>query len=250
MLEIKNLSKTFSTSYGPVLRDLDLTISPGTFCVIVGGNGSGKSTLLRCVAGILAPDQGTITLNNQIIPVQELFKHVSLVTQDPRLGTVPELTLLENMVLAQKHSRGLSFYQNAREQTMKQVAELGLGLEAFMDKPLDQLSGGQRQTIATLMGLINHPEVLLLDEHTSALDPASQHKLMAYTNRVIQENHITALMVTHNLQDAITYGHRLIMLDHGVVILDVQGAEKQALKPEQLITLYQQGRREDNHAFL
>lgn len=231
MLNLKNVTKSFSGSFSPVLKGIDLTLSDGEFCVVIGSNGSGKSTLMRVISGEYSIDSGNIDTGSKII---------ASVTQDVNKGTIPEMTLLENIVLSKllAKSASFNFYKQQKEEIITIVKELGIGLERYIDEALSSLSGGQRQMIATLMAIHARPDILLLDEHTSALDPKAQNLLMKYTVESISKNKITTMMITHKLDDAIRYGDRLIMLHQGQIVLDISGKEKQALSVDKLLDLF------------
>lgn len=231
MLNLKNVEKSFPGNFSPVLKGIDLDLSFGEFCVVIGSNGSGKSTLIRSISGEYTIDSGVINTNNKII---------ASVTQDINKGTIPEMTLLENIVLSKllAKSASFSFYKDQREEVIAIVKELRIGLEDYIDQPLSSLSGGQRQMIATLMAIHAKPDILLLDEHTSALDPKAQNLLIEYTTKSIVNNKITALMITHKLDDAIRYGDRLIMLHQGKIVLDLQGDKKKELTVNKLLDLF------------
>ena len=232
MLNLKNIVKTFAGSFKPVLSNLNLHLSKGEFCIIIGSNGSGKSTLMKSISGEYAINSGEIILDKRAI--------IANVTQDINKGTIPEMSLLENMVLSGLLGKNasFSFYKNKSSKIIEIAKELGIGLESYIDRPLKHLSGGQRQMIATLMAISSSPDLLLLDEHTSALDPKMQNLLMEYTAKAIEKNKITTLMITHKLDDAIRYGDRLIMLHQGKVVFDVRGKEKHSLKIDQLLALF------------
>jgi putative tryptophan/tyrosine transport system ATP-binding protein len=231
MLNLKNIKKSFPGNFSPVLKGIDLDLTPGEFCVVIGSNGSGKSTLIRSISGEYTIDSGVINTNNKII---------ASVTQDINKGTIPEMTLLENIVLSKllAKSASFNFYIHQREEVINIVKELGIGLEDYIDQPLSSLSGGQRQMIATLMAIHAKPDILLLDEHTSALDPKAQNLLIKYTAKSIVNNKITALMITHKLDDAIRYGDRLIMLHQGKIVLDIKGDKKKSLSVKELLDLF------------
>lgn len=237
MLQLNHVTKTFSGHFKPVLNDVTLTFNPAEFCVIIGSNGSGKSTLLRTIAGEYVANSGDIRINNQ--PHRTKRHLIASVIQDINQGTVPEMTLLENVVLGcLKKKATLRPYHSRRVDAIRRIQSLGINLERYLNTPLQCLSGGQRQMIATLMAVQSEPSILLLDEHTSALDPKTQHALMAYTAKAIDQRQMLALMVTHKLDDAIQYGNRLIMLCEGCVVLDVSGEQKQALSKAQLLDLF------------
>lgn len=243
MLFLFQVSKSFPSSFDPILKNLTLDLKKGDFCVLIGSNGSGKSTLLKTITGEYGVDFGKIILNQEDITKQSLSsrsKFISSVTQDIIQGTVGEMTLLENLVLSSLRGKKstLSFYASEEERLLKPMEQLGLGLEKYIYTPLGHLSGGQRQMIATLMALFSKPNLLLLDEHTSALDPKTQKTLMGYTDQKIQEYGITSLMVTHNLEDALSYGNRLIMMHKGQIILDAKGEDKKSLTLQKLKNLF------------
>ncbi len=231
MLNLKNVKKSFPGNFLPVLKGINFELSPGEFCIVIGSNGSGKSTLIRLISGEYKIDSGKIESNKKII---------ASVTQDINKGTIPEMTLLENIVLSKLLAKSASFkfYNHQRKEIIEIVKKLGIGLEHYIDKPLSSLSGGQRQMIATLMAIHANPDILLLDEHTSALDPKSQQILMKYTINNILANNITAIMITHKLDDAISYGDRLIMLHQGEIVLDLKGKQKKDLTVDKLLELF------------
>lgn len=240
MLKLVKLDYTFPGSSRPLFQSLELTLQPQAFCVVIGSNGSGKSTLMKLIAGLITPDAGEIWLDHNNLTNADRAHLVASVVQDVNQGTIAEMTLLENMALSFMGAKraGLRAYKHYTAAALAQIRSLDLGLDHRLDQPLSQLSGGQRQMIATLMAVHMRPKVLLLDEHTSALDPKMQAVLMRYTNRSILETHLTAMMVTHKLDDAIAYGNRLIMLCNGQIVLDVSGAQKQALTVSELLTLF------------
>jgi putative tryptophan/tyrosine transport system ATP-binding protein len=241
MLTLNHLYKSFATSNIPILNDITLEITKNEFCTFIGNNGSGKSTLMKCIAGEYALDSGQIKINDRISSTYQRSKTIASVTQDINRGTIGELTLLENMILG--FSRGttakLRFYHRYRDKVQSLVSMLDMNLEQYIDVPLQLLSGGQRQIIATLMAISSTPQILLLDEHTSALDPTTQQKLMAFIDTYVAENNITTLMITHNLEDALTYGNRLIMLHQGKIILDLNAQQKRDMKPQHLLKHFQ-----------
>lgn len=240
MLELKNIYQSFSKDSEPVLKGIDLHLKPAEFCVLIGSNGSGKSTLMNIIAGEYSPSQGTVLIQGHTCREKYKRPRVASVIQDVNKGTIPEMTLLENMALSLSHAKGLkfSFYHHETNTVTKQLQTIGLGLEQYLHTPLKHLSGGQRQMIATLMAINTNPTLLLLDEHTSALDPNMQKILMAYTAAAIKEHHLTSLMITHKLDDAIQYGDRLIMLHQGQIVFDVEGDAKRALQVHELLDLF------------
>lgn len=245
MLELQKVSKTFLNSQQPILKEISLKFNADDFCVILGGNGSGKSTLLKLISGEYRPNQGSVLVNGACA---SRFNGIRSVVQDVNQGTIPEMTLYENMMLAQlttKKSR-LILYRRYQKNILNQLSELNPHLTQYLHTPLGCLSGGQRQFIATLMAIQSNPRVLLLDEHTSALDPKMQAELMKYTSEMITTKKLLALMVTHRLEDALRYGNRLIVLHKGEILLDVSGEEKQALTYETLLQFFNAKMRDDH----
>ena len=234
MLKINNLYKIFSGNCNPILNGINLELAPGDFCILIGSNGSGKSTLLKSIDGEYKADKGEILTDKNTL--------IASVSQDINKGTIAEMTLLENMVLSGLLGKkaSLSFYQSKIDEIKITVKELGMGLENYIDRPLSVLSGGQRQMIATLMAISSKPNILLLDEHTSALDPKTQDLLMKYTANAISKNKLTSIMITHKLNDAIRYGNRLVMLHQGQIVFNVKNKEKEALTIDELLSLFHQ----------
>ena len=245
MLEVKGLYKTFnpgSVNEKKALQGIDLTLNDGDFVTVIGGNGAGKSTMLNMIAGVYPVDRGTITIDG--IDVTKLSEHrrakyIGRVFQDPRMGTAADMWLEENLAIANRRGRfrGLSWAISAKERRefREMLAKLDLGLEERLTTKVGLLSGGQRQAVTLLMAVMNHPKLLLLDEHTAALDPKTARNVLELSDRFIEENHLTALMVTHNMRDAIAHGNRLIMMNEGRIILDVSGEEKKNLTVEELL---------------
>ncbi|MBP6125804.1 MAG: ABC transporter ATP-binding protein [Leptotrichiaceae bacterium] len=248
MIEIKNLHKTFFSEIGtakPVFKGLDLKIDDGDFVTIIGSNGAGKSTLLNVINGQINPDGGDIILNGSNITNIERHKRskwISQVYQDPTQGTAPSMTVLENLSMAKNKgkrfnftfgldTKNIEFYKN-------QLKSIGLGLEKQLFTQVGLLSGGQRQCLSLIMATLNHPDILLLDEHTAALDPQTSEIILEITKEIVEKNNITSLMITHNMQDAIKYGNRLIMLHSGEVIFDIKGVEKEQLTVEKLLEMF------------
>lgn len=234
---IKDLYKSFSDA-APTLCGVSLHVKKGQFCVIIGSNGSGKSTLLKTISGEHNIDAGRVFINEQDVtdmPIHKRAAWISSVTQDIGKGTIEHMTLLENITLSLLRAKKstFAFYAQDVNPIVQAIGELGLGLENYIHGPLGALSGGQRQAIATLMAVLSNPDILLLDEHTSALDPKIQKTLMEYTVRKIQENGLTSLMVTHNLGDALRYGDRLIMIHRGKIVMDV--SDKSCLDQDSLL---------------
>lgn len=240
MLTLTTVHKAFLGGLKPVLTNINLHLNPNDFCIVIGSNGSGKSTLINMISGEYSADTGTIFLDDQDVTQQDRSHSIASVTQDVNQGTIPEMTLLENMTLSlsRRKKTSFSFYRRRANQVIQIMKPLGLGLERFLDTPLSHLSGGQRQMVATVMAVTSNPKLLLLDEHTSALDPSTKRMVMAYTAHAIAEQHLMSLMVTHDLSDAIHYGNRLIMLHQGHIVFDVSGEEKSNLKANQLLALF------------
>ncbi len=245
MLTIEHLSKTFNpgtVNEKLALDDVSLHLAPGEFVTVIGGNGAGKSTLLNCVAGVFRQDYGHIRVNSTVLdklPEYKRAKHLGRVFQDPLMGTAADMEIVENLALACRRGkrRGLAWGVKGaeRERYKKLLASLGLGLENRMSQKVRLLSGGQRQALTLLMATIGAPKLLLLDEHTAALDPKTARKVLELSDQFIKDMGLTCLMVTHNMRDAIQYGNRLIMMSQGRIILDVNGEEKKKLTVESLI---------------
>ena len=228
MIHISKLTQSFPGSQKPILDQLDLVIPAGQFCLIIGANGCGKSTLLKLITEELKADHGSIKCMDQ----------TAKVVQDVNLGTVPELTLLENIALSKIHSAKPLLYRRFTESITHTLKELDLGLERHLEQPLGTLSGGQRQIIATVMAIESGRKILLLDEHTSALDPGTGALLMDYTQKAVAERNLTCLMVTHKMDDAIRFGERLLMLHKGKITLDVSGDAKKHMTVPALLSLF------------
>ncbi len=248
MLELKNIKKTFNpgtVNEKVALDGLSLTINDGEFVTVIGGNGAGKSTLLNAVCGTWRVDSGRILIDNSDVtnmPEYKRAKFLGRVFQDPMMGTAADMEIEENLALATRRGkhRGLKrgITSAERETYKKLLSELGLGLEERLKTKMGLLSGGQRQTVTLLMAAMNKPKLLLLDEHTAALDPKTAEKVLEITQRIVTENNLTTLMITHNMRDAIKYGNRLIMLYEGKIAFDVSGEEKKNLTVEQLLELF------------
>ena len=250
MLSIKNVKKTFYTELGTtkeVFKNLNLEANPGDFITIIGSNGAGKSTLFNIINGKITPDEGTIELNGKDITKLESFarsKWISQVYQDPTLGTAPSMLVLENLSMAMNKGKSfnLSFGLDIKNIDLfeRELKNLGLGLENQLYTKVGLLSGGQRQCLSLIMSALQKPEILLLDEHTAALDPQTSQVILDKTNEVINRYEIITLMITHNMQDAIKYGNRLIMLHGGEIIFDIKGKEKEELTVEKLLEMFKQ----------
>ena len=248
MLEIKNVSKTFNPgtiNEKHALTNLSLSLNDGDFVTVIGGNGAGKSTLLNAVAGVWPVDSGAILIDGEDVtgmPEYKRAKYIGRVFQDPMMGTAPNMQIEENLALALRRGqkRGLKWgVTNAeREAYREKLATLGLGLEDRLTAKVGLLSGGQRQALTLLMAAMQKPKLLLLDEHTAALDPRTAAKVLELSDRIVEENHLTTLMITHNMKDAIAHGNRLIMMDAGHIVLDISGEEKKKLTVTDLLTLF------------
>ena len=245
MLEIKNIHKTFNEgtiNEKKVFEGLSLTLEDGDFVTIIGGNGAGKSTMLNIVAGAYPVDEGQIIIDGTDVTKLPEFKRASYigrVFQDPRMGTASDMWVEENMSIADSrgHRRGVrwAIRSKDREKYREQLKLLDLGLEDRLTTKMGLLSGGQRQAITLLMAAMKKPKLLLLDEHTAALDPKTAAKVLEITDKLISENGLTALMVTHNMRDAIAHGNRIIMMNAGKIVLDIKGEEKKKLTVEALL---------------
>ncbi|MGN1406971.1 ABC transporter ATP-binding protein [Lactobacillus sp.] len=248
LLELKNVETIVNKGTADerkILRQINLEIKDGDFICLLGGNGAGKSTLLNVLAGQIKPSQGEIFYQGKNIVQESEVKrsrYISRVFQDPKLGTAPRMTVAENLLLAAKRGERRSFrlrrLKDHEAEFKKELAKVNPDLPEKMHFAVDQLSGGQRQALSFLMATYKKPELLLLDEHTAALDPKSSKKLMAATNERIQNQHLTAVMITHRMEDALKYGNRLIVLDHGQVVRDYQGAAKDALTLQDLAAFF------------
>ena len=236
MLKLEHVSKTFNlgtVNEKKALQDLNLTINDGDFITIIGGNGAGKSTTLNMIAGVYPIDCGYITIDNQDISLADEYKRakfIGRVFQDPMMGTAANMEIQENLAMAFRRGkrRGLSWgiSKEEKKQYHEALKRLDLGLETRMSSKVGLLSGGQRQALTLLMATLQKPKILLLDEHTAALDPRTAKKVLDLTEEIVTEQKLTALMVTHNMKDAINIGNRLIMMDKGRIIYDVNGEEK------------------------
>ncbi len=245
MLEIKGVYKTFnpgSVNEKKALNGIDLTLNDGDFVTIIGGNGAGKSTMLNMIAGVYPVDSGSITIDG--VDVTRLSEHkrakyLGRVFQDPMMGTAADMWLEENLAIAKRRGRfrglGWAISGKERKEYKEMLAKLDLGLENRLTTKVGLLSGGQRQAVTLLMAVMNKPKVLLLDEHTAALDPKTAANVLALSDKFIEEGNLTALMVTHNMRDAIAHGNRLIMMNAGKIILDVRGEDKKKLTVEELL---------------
>ncbi len=245
MLDLKNVSKTFhpgTVNARTALNDLTLHLDEGDFVTVIGGNGAGKSTLLNAIAGTFAVDRGSISIGGQDVTRLPEYKRAALigrVFQDPMLGTAATMQIEENLALAARRgqTRGLKWgiTKAEREKYRALLQPLDLGLEDRLTAKVGLLSGGQRQALTLLMASLQQPKLLLLDEHTAALDPKTAAKVLALSDQIVAENHLTTLMITHNMKDAIRHGNRLLMMSAGKVVLDISGEEKKKLTVEDLL---------------
>ena len=248
MLELNGLYKTFNRGTANEKRAIDgltLTLEDGDFVTVIGGNGAGKSTTLNLIAGVFPPDQGSIVLNDRDItnlPEHRRAKYLGRVFQDPMMGTAPTMQIVENLALAARRGqrRGLQWGLTKTEKDRYQalLSGLGLGLEDRLTSKVGLLSGGQRQALTLLMASLKKPKLLLLDEHTAALDPKTAAKVLELSDKIVAENRLTTMMVTHNMKDAIQHGNRLIMMYDGKIVIDVSGEEKKKLTVPQLLELF------------
>lgn len=248
MLEIKNVYKTFNTgtvNEKRALNGLNLILNDGDFVTVIGGNGAGKSTMLNMIAGVYPVDCGTITIDGTDVtklPEYKRAKYLGRVFQDPMMGTAADMWIEENLALAgrrgQHRTLKWAITKNERAKFREILSELGLGLEDRLSAKVGLLSGGQRQALTLLMAVMKKPRLLLLDEHTAALDPKTAATVLALSDKFIEEEHLTAMMVTHNMKDAIAHGNRLIMMNNGRIILDISGEEKKKLTVEDLLEAF------------
>ena len=248
MLELKNISKTFfpgTVHEKTALDNLSLTLHEGDFVPVIGGNGAGKSTMLNAIAGTFSVDSGSILIDGKDVTRLPEFKRAALlgrVFQDPMMGTAPTMQIQENLALAARRGkhRGLKWGITPQEEQeyYQKLKDLDLGLEDRMKAKVGLLSGGQRQALTLLMAALQKPKLLLLDEHTAALDPRTAAKVLELSDKIVEENHLTTMMITHNMKDAIAHGNRLIMMDAGHVVLDISGEEKKNLTVSDLLTLF------------
>lgn len=249
MLKLTNIHKTFAAgtvNEKQVFNGLNLELEDGDFVTIIGGNGAGKSTMLNVIAGAFKPDDGSIVIDGTDVTNMPEYKratYIGRVFQDPRMGTASDLWVEENMSIADSrgHKRGLRWAITSRdkERYRELLKQLDLGVENRLTTKMGLLSGGQRQAITLLMAAMKKPRLLLLDEHTAALDPKTAAKVLEITDKVISENKLTTLMVTHNMRDAIDHGNRLIMMSEGKIVVDVKGEEKKKLTIEQLLKMFE-----------
>ncbi|MEG0798260.1 MAG: ABC transporter ATP-binding protein [Acidaminococcaceae bacterium] len=250
MLQVENIFKTFfpgTINEKKALRGLSLCMKPGDFVTVIGGNGAGKSTILNSIAGVFPIDAGKIIIDGDDItktPEHKRAKYIGRVFQDPMLGTAAGMMIEENLAIASRRGQTPGFAWSAKEKDRELyrtlLSELDLGLEDRLTSKVGLLSGGQRQALTLLMATLNQPRLLLLDEHTAALDPKTAEKVLTLTREIVARHHLTTLMITHNMKDALRFGNRLIMMDAGRVIVDVEGMEKDKLTIPDLLGLFEQ----------
>ena len=259
MLRMRNITKTFNS--GTVdervaLDHMDLTLQDGDFVTVIGGNGAGKSTMQNAICGTWQPDEGSIELdgvNVSGMPEYKRARSIGRLFQDPMRGSAPGMTIEENLALAAGHGGWLSsISRKDREAFRERLSLLGMGLEDRMTQPVGLLSGGQRQALTLMMATYNPPKLLLLDEHTAALDPATAEKVLEITKNTVEENHLTCMMITHNMQSALELGNRTIMMNAGKIILDVTGEERAHMTVADLLDRFKQaaGKALDNDRML
>ena len=250
MLKLEHVVKVFNPgteNEKVALNDLSLELKDGDFCTVIGGNGAGKSTILNAVAGTWLVDRGRITIDGKDVtrlPEHKRAAFLGRVFQDPMTGTAADMEIEENLALAarrgQKRGLGIGITRKEREEYREMLKILDLGLEDRMTAKVGLLSGGQRQALTLLMATLKKPKLLLLDEHTAALDPKTAKKVLELSARIVEESHLTTLMITHNMKDAIYYGNRLIMMHEGRVIFDVSGEEKKKLTVPDLLAKFEE----------
>lgn len=248
MLEIRNLSKTFhpgTVNERLAIDNVSLTLNDGDFVTVIGGNGAGKSTLLNLIAGVFFPDSGSIVINGRDVTALPEYKRAPFlgrVFQDPMMGTSPTMLIEENLAIANR--RGLrrtlkwGITDKEREDFKKALKGFDLGLEDRLTSKVGLLSGGQRQALTLLMAVMRRPELLLLDEHTAALDPKTAQKVLGMTEKIVGNDTLTTIMITHNMKDAIEHGNRLIMMDAGRIVADISGEQKRNLNVPYLMELF------------
>ncbi len=259
MLDLIHISKTFNpgtVNAKKAIDDLSLSVPDGDFITIIGANGAGKSTMLNAISGSFYTDSGTIRLDGEDItmdPPHKRSRSIGRLFQDPMLGTAPSMTIEENLTLAAGHGGWLSrISAEDRTRFRERLAQLNMGLEDRLSQPVGLLSGGQRQALTLMMATINPPKLLLLDEHTAALDPSAAEKVLSLTESIVRENRLTCLMVTHNMQSALDLGNRTIMMIDGKIILDVSGEKRRSMKVSDLLDAFREeaGRQLDNDRML
>lgn len=248
MLTIHHLRKIFNqgtSNENVAIKDLSFTLNDGDFVTIIGGNGAGKSTLMNCIAGVFPLDAGVILIDEKDVtnkPEHKRASYLGRVFQDPMLGTAGNMSIAENLAMASRRGKKRTIHWGLSKKEINkykdQVARLDLGLENRMETKVKLLSGGQRQALTLLMATLQKPKLLLLDEHTAALDPRTADKVLSVTHRLISENHLTTLMITHNMNQALTFGNRLMMMNRGHLLLDIHEDQKKQLSINDLLDLF------------
>jgi putative ABC transport system ATP-binding protein len=248
MLKLNHIAKTFNpgtVNEKTAIHDLSLHLKKGDFATIIGSNGAGKSTMFNAICGDFLTDSGSVILDGEDITFQPQHvraKRIGRLYQDPMRGSAPGMSIEENLALAAGNGGWLSRVTKAdRVRFREQLALLDIGLEDRMTQPVGLLSGGQRQALTLLMATMSSPKLLLLDEHTAALDPATADKVQDLTRRIVEENHLTCLMITHNMHSALTLGNRTLMMDDGNIVLDISGKEREGLSVEDLLEMFSAG---------
>ena len=254
MLRISHITKTFgagTTDAKKALDDLSLDVRRGDFITIIGANGAGKSTLLGAIAGSFITDSGELVLDGEdmtLLPEYRRARKIGRMFQDPMRGSAPDMTIEENLALAAGRGGWLSPVSRADRRFFRErVAMLEMGLEDRMNQPVGLLSGGQRQALTLMMATLNTPKLLLLDEHTAALDPATAEKVLGLTKRIVAENGLTCLMVTHNMQSALELGNRTVMMNAGKIVMDVSGEERARLGVPDLLRRFRESSGKELH---
>ena len=247
MLNLNHVSKTFNigtVNERKAIVDLSLDVKEGDFITIIGSNGAGKSTLFNIISGYYLTEEGSITLDDMditLMPDHKRARYIGRLFQDPMLGSAPGMTIEENLSLAKGKGGWLSkMTRKDREEFRERLSLLNMGLEDRMKQPVGLLSGGQRQALTLLMATYNPPRLLLLDEHTAALDPATADKVLDLTNKIVEENHLTCMMITHNMESALSNGTRTLMMDSGRIVFDVEGEERKNLAKKDLLDAFSQ----------
>ena len=250
MLQLKNIHKTFNLgtiNEKVALNGVELTLNEGDFVTVIGGNGAGKSTMLNAIAGVWPIDEGSILIDGVDVtglPEHKRAQYLGRVFQDPMTGTTATMQIDENLALAARRGKrrglGWGISKKEKKEYYEYLKTLDLGLEDRMTSKVGLLSGGQRQALTLLMATLQKPKLLLLDEHTAALDPKTAAKVLALTDQIVSENHLTTLMITHNMKDAIAHGNRLIMMNEGKIILDIGPEEKKKLTVEDLLQKFEE----------
>lgn len=250
MLEIKNVHKTFNPgtiNEKKALNGINLTLNEGDFVTVIGGNGAGKSTMLNMIAGVYPVDSGSIIIDGEDVTKLPEYKRAAFlgrVFQDPMTGTAADMQIIENLALASRRGKFRTLANGVKKKEKHEYQELlkslDLGLETRLTSKVGLLSGGQRQAITLLMATLKKPKLLLLDEHTAALDPKTAHKVLEITQQIVERDNLTTVMITHNMKDAIVHGNRLIMMMDGNIILDIRGEEKKNLTVEDLLHKFEE----------